>query len=216
MAFPRTDTISPMETRKNIAGSYDRLTTLIHLPDVCVDGSTVMDSVGTYLEYAHHCLGVMHSKDHEAALERFANSLTKVHESEHKKASLTTVVRTLASELENLDPFWLYKRQGDNWLVFRIAEGQYDETMAIVETEGLALKVLDLFGLNDNPRPISVKFDSLPDGFRIEAGSDDDWDLYRTLEADDDEDEPTEEWFATVNTEYMAQILCERIMGYHV
>jgi len=206
----------PMEYRKHIAASFERLITLINKPDHGVNPRTIQESLHTYLELAESCVNYMISRNHTKAMQAFIRNLSSIAGNDDGSARLKTAVQKFFGELENLDPFWLYKRQGDNWLVFRIAEGQYDETMAIVETEGLALKVLDLCGVNDNPRAISVKFDSLPDGFRIEEGSDDDWDLYRTPEAIDDEDEPEEEWFATVNTEHMAQILCERMIGYHV
>lgn len=213
MSFALTDPVSPMELRKDIADDYTRLTTLLNRTDHFVEGKSVTESVAIYRDLAKKCERNLYSTPHEAVLLYFQTFLGEVLRTSDPDSNLKTVVRRVAQELSELDPVWFYERHGDEWLVFRAFGDSIVEEMAYTETEGLAVKILDMLGAGPTP---SAKLDEIPEGFRVEEGPNDDWDLYRTPEAIDDEDEPEEEWFARVNTEYMAQILCERMIGYHV
>lgn len=118
----------------------------------------------------------------------------------------STALKEFRDQLQACDPVWLYEPQEEHWHVYKVHGDGFHDTVGIVETEGLAIRLISRFDNANGPAP-ECPFEDVPAGYRIEAGSNDDWDLYRTVEGDD------EEWFASLSTEYLSIAMCHILEG---
>lgn len=190
------------ESRKLAAKSYENVLYALHetpsqdwSPEIKKD----LDALVT---------GLLRGLPQEAPLQQLQTTL----DCQTDDQSMADAVSTAIAQLDKLDPLWLYHRYEGDWEVFKIDGDGLRDRVAITETEGLAIRLIDAFSPGSTIR--SRIGSKVPESTRYEVGSDDDWDVYRQPEADeDDEEAPDEEWLASVSTETVAIATCHLIAG---
>lgn len=189
-----------LEDRKAIINEYATLVNLINTTEPNTNP-------GELMALAETCAKVLVDMPQQAPVQRFHAALDALAKGEDFKPACAT----LAAELTALPGLWLYERSGDNWEIIRIDGDETCDTLAMMETEGLVDRLISLYDTPGQPIP-QILSDDVPAGYRIEQLGEC-WECYRTPEPLDDEDEPEEEWYASVVTETLALALSASMAG---
>ena len=139
----------------------------------------------------------------------FTNELIANSEQPDSTEQLNAAFRVYQDKMRMCDPIWFYEAGRDTSKVFKIhGDGLLDE-IATTETEGLAVRMIGFFNNPDAP-VAPLESDEIPENMFFTEGDDDDWDIYRRNNEDGEE---SEEWLASVSTEYLAIHVCRLISG---
>jgi len=122
---------------------------------------------------------------------------------------LNATFRVYQEKMRMCEPLWFYETERDTTRVFKIHGDGYLDDIATTETEGLAVRMIGYFNNPDAPVAPLESYD-IPENMYFTEGDDDDWDIYRR---DSEDGEETEEWLASVSTEYLAIQVCRLIGG---
>jgi hypothetical protein len=184
-----------IESRKTTAFYYINLVEMANnLPYKISNVKLFLASVGL--------IETLKGTPHYEAFHHFRSAIIKSSGLLETQAALVA----LKEELKEMDEVWFYEPREENWHVFKVDHDGHEDTVGIVETEGLATLLISKCDNPECPAP-SCDFTEPPEGYRIEEGSDDDWDLYRTAEGGD------EEWFASLSTEHISVTFCHIVAG---
>jgi len=183
------------ETRKTTALDY------IHLVEMANILPDKISNVKLFLT-AVRLIETLKGKPHDEAFRHFRSAIIKSSGLLETQAALVA----LKEELKEMDEVWFYEARDESWHVFKVDHDGHEDTVGIVETEGLATLLISKCDNPECPAP-SCDFTTPPEGYRILAGSDDDWDLYRTSE------DGEEEWFASLSTKHISVTFCHIMAG---